>query len=149
MNPDTASLENLRDIVTPPPVSWWPLALGWWVVLTLLLIVLLWIAVRAFRSWQASAYRRAALREIATATRPGEVAEVLKRTALAAFPRSDVACLTGERWCAWLSRTGGITPTASVQQGLSSGIFSSEKELDFESLTRFASQWIKHHKRPA
>jgi hypothetical protein len=29
---DLTSLENLYDIVMPPPIPWWPLAPGWYVV---------------------------------------------------------------------------------------------------------------------
>ncbi len=33
-------LAQLRDIHTPDPVSWWPLAPGWWVLITLLILLI-------------------------------------------------------------------------------------------------------------
>ncbi|MBN8910366.1 MAG: DUF4381 family protein, partial [Rhodospirillales bacterium] len=49
--------------------------------------------------WRRNRYRRAALRELGRLPRTGNVvpalAALLKRTALAAFPRERVAALTG------------------------------------------------------
>ena len=36
-----------------------------------------------------------------------ELPLVLRTTALAAFPRGEVASLTGEAWIAWLNQNGG------------------------------------------
>lgn len=40
MNADASSLDDLRDIAVPPPVSWWPLAPGWWVVILIVASIL-------------------------------------------------------------------------------------------------------------
>ncbi|HEV7731212.1 MAG TPA: DUF4381 domain-containing protein, partial [Candidatus Binatia bacterium] len=70
--------------------------------------------VAAWRRWEADAYRRAALAECRTlrmaVSRDPDVARALpvlvKRTALAAFPRESVAGLTGAAWLAFLDATG-------------------------------------------
>ena len=80
-------------------------------------MLLFWIAWRAWRHWQAAAYRRAALAEwqqLKTQTadpRQQEAAlrhlpELMKRTALAAFPRAQVASLSAIEWLRFLDRTG-------------------------------------------
>jgi Domain of unknown function (DUF4381) len=61
--PDPTSLENLFDIVAPPPVQWWPPAPGWNVVGGMVLIVGFWGAWQGWRRWRAAAYRRVALAE--------------------------------------------------------------------------------------
>ncbi len=43
-------INQLKDIHTPDPISWWPLAPGWWI--SLLLIIA--IAVFLYRKWQQS-----------------------------------------------------------------------------------------------
>jgi len=114
---DPASLENLFDIVVPPPVPWWPPAPGWFVLGGVLLVLVFWGAWRAWRRWRAAAYRRAALaewRQLKThAADPGhreaalrQLPELVKRTALAAFPREAVASLSGTEWLRFLDRTG-------------------------------------------
>ena len=107
MNPDPASLANLRDIVTPPPVPWWPPAPGWWFLLSALGLIAVLVAVHGWRRWRADAYRRAALRELCAAESVASIAELLKRAALAASPRTQVASLTGSAWVKWLAETGG------------------------------------------
>lgn len=82
-----------------------------------MLVLAVWIAWHAWKRWRASAYRRAALAEWqrlrTQATNPGlrEVAlrhlpELVKRTALAAFPREKVASLSGMEWLQFLDCTG-------------------------------------------
>jgi hypothetical protein len=111
------SLDRLHDIVVPPPVPWWPPAPGWWVVGALALALGAIGAWRAWKAWRAAAYRRAALAELrglearsADAARREaalrEVPALVKRTALAAFPRPRVASLSGAAWLAFLDRTG-------------------------------------------
>ncbi|MHC5110526.1 MAG: DUF4381 domain-containing protein [Planctomycetota bacterium] len=113
---DPASLDLLHDIVVPPPVGWWPPAPGWYVILfttlALLLVAVIWVVVR----WRANAYRRTAIRELQTLQQdaqdkpPAEVinavASLVKRVALAAYPRAEVASLSGPEWVAWLNQHG-------------------------------------------
>ena len=40
MNGPTTSLAQLRDIHMPTLIAWWPLAIGWWVVAGLILLIL-------------------------------------------------------------------------------------------------------------
>ena len=88
MNKDAASLDNLRDIVESPPVSWWPLAPGWWVLLIALAIVTIIAVNRIWNQWKANAYRRSALKGLEMANSLAAIDGILKRTALAAYPRT-------------------------------------------------------------
>ena len=117
MTTDPASLENLFDIVIPSPVPWWPPAPGWSVVIGVVVVVALWSAWRMWRRWRAAAYRRAVLaewRRLKTqAADPARreaalrhLPALVKRTALAAFPREEVASLSGTEWLRFLDRTG-------------------------------------------
>jgi hypothetical protein len=148
MSSDPASLDNLRDIVEPAAVSWWPPAIGWWLLLGVILVVAAVFACRALRRWQADAYRRAALVELRSAGSNAEVSVILKRTALAAFPRVDVASLSGQRWCQWLGETSGIQLTDAQRQCLSAGIFA-DTDRGPDQLKEFASRWIRGHQHPS
>jgi hypothetical protein len=107
---DPGSLDRLHDIAVPPPVPWWPPAPGWYVVAALGLVLLGVAAWAAVARWRRNRYRREALAELDRLPRTGNivpaVAELLKRTALAAYPRDRVASLTGEQWLRFLNTTG-------------------------------------------
>ena len=87
-----------------------PVTLLRYVLPTSQLLLLAAGAVAAALRWRANAYRRAASRElerVEAAQEWAQLSEVLKRTALATFPRESVAGLTGTDWLAFLDRTGG------------------------------------------
>ena len=42
-------LSQLADIHLPDPVSIWPLAPGWWVLIALFIMFLIWLSYKAFR----------------------------------------------------------------------------------------------------
>jgi len=114
----SAALGQLADVALPPPVPWWPQTWGWAVLALLLLALIAWLAVRHHRRRAANRYRREALAELAAiearladgGTRTAALAALpplLKRTALAAWPRADVASLAGARWIDFLRAHGG------------------------------------------
>jgi len=113
-------LQGLHEIHLPDPVSWLPQTVGWYVGLGIVLLALGWWGYVRRRRFAADRYRRLALAELADLTRElltsGQRVQVLrrlpvlmKRTALSAFPRAEVASLTGARWLAFLDRTMGGT----------------------------------------
>ncbi|MGZ2385598.1 DUF4381 domain-containing protein [Rhizobium brockwellii] len=108
-----AALRSLHDIVVPAPVSWWPQTWGWALVAGLLAFAILLVIFRWIRRYRANTYRREALTLLEgiserlrhPATRPDaiqDLAEVLKRAALAAWPRDEVASLSGDGWVRFL-----------------------------------------------
>jgi ABC-type nickel/cobalt efflux system permease component RcnA len=144
---DTASLQNLRDIVEPPPVPWWPPAAGWWILLAVLAAGAIWLLFRVWRQWRSNAYRRAALKELRSATDLPEVAEILKRTALCAFPRTDIASLSGKAWTDWLSQTSGQDMPVPVAASLADGVFDGTHAKNPADVASFVESWIRHHRR--
>lgn len=105
----------LRDLHLPPPIGWWPLAPGWWLVIALVLIGLGWLLLQAWRKRQFHAPRRYAISALAVIEAEylehrnpvvlgRQLSELLRRAMLAYAPRHEVAGLTGESWLAWLDR---------------------------------------------
>jgi hypothetical protein len=146
-------LDQLRDVVEPPPVSMVPATWGW-AVLALLLLGAAALATWAWlRHRRVTAYRRAALAELRALTPtlergdPGALAaleRLLRRTALAAFPRAEVATLTGDAWLAFLDRTGGRF--AAFGPGLAAAPYApAPPAVDGRALLQAARHWIAHH----
>ena len=109
MNTDATSLQNLNPIVWPAPPGLWPLAPGWLLLMVIVLLFVVWIGWRSWRKWLANLYRRQALGELKAIQQNRkpitQLPLLLKRTALSAFPRTDVACLSGEPWRDFLNST--------------------------------------------
>ena len=145
MKGDPTSLDNMQDLAVPPPVPWWPPAIGWWIVFALLSIGALILLAVLWRRWRADAYRRAALLELENARTATDVAEVLKRTAMCVCPRSTVASLSGTRWLEWLSQTGNQVVPPNVAKSLTEGVFSAAGDKNLGELKQFARDWVKHH----
>ena len=98
-------IDLLEPVPEPAPISMAPQTIGWlWLGLALLIFcaLLVW---RFARHWRRNAYRRAALAELArSAPDASSLALLVRRTALAAYPRSAVASLYGDRWLRFLTR---------------------------------------------
>lgn len=108
---DPADLD-LRDIQLPPEPSWWPPAIGWWLLALLLIAGLVVFAVR-WHHYRAERVRRLALAELdalgercaSTPQRlPAELSTWLRRVALSVGARRELAGLTGQAWLAALER---------------------------------------------
>jgi hypothetical protein len=113
--------------------------------MSILAVAVFVVAFRVWRVWRANAYRRAALHELPLATTVAEIAEILKRTALVAYPRTDIAALSGSKWCQWLGETGGAQVPDQVAEALTQGVFGKRENVSIGEVSVFAADWIKHH----
>jgi hypothetical protein len=107
-------MDRLHDIEGLDPISWWPLAIGWWVFLVSMILIAgglsCFIAYRiAFkRSWKNDALQKLAYLEAnLTDTTAREtliaLSEYIRRIALRRFSRKECAGLTDEAWLKWLA----------------------------------------------
>ena len=141
MNSEPYSLSNLRDIVVPDPPPFWPPAPGVWVVLGIVTAVVLIVCWRFHAAWKRNAYRRAGLALLGGATSAHGFAVILKRVALAVFPREQVASLYGKDWVAFLNMTCSRSDFSEVRTTDPSAEASQE-------LIALAGIWIRHHRVP-
>lgn len=163
MRQDATSLDRLHDLVVPQPTSWWPPAPGWYWVLGFLLLAAIVIFVRLVLSWQRNRYRRDALSELKRkqlafddpnrrATAIAWLAELLKRTALSAWPRETVASLTGSSWLSFLDQSANTKSFSEKHGDLLEAISynpraaNSLSETETRELVRLARHWVKHHR---
>ena len=101
-------LSGLRDIHIPEEPSWWPPALGWWLVLLgCLVLVLIGKIIHKCWSLRPKQYALQELKQIyQTETSPVALARqislLLKRVALFNYPRKKVVSLTADQWIEFL-----------------------------------------------
>lgn len=98
---------GLKELPLPEPVSWLPATSGWWLLAALALAIAGGWGLRGYRAWQGQGYRRRALARLSALGSLAELPRVLRTTALAAYPREEVAALRGRAWIAWLNENGG------------------------------------------
>jgi hypothetical protein len=89
MNPDIPSIDQLKEMALPAPVSYAPQTWGWWALLALLIITLVVTAARRYWQWRRDRYRREALARLEELQQRSndlsalrELPELLKRVAL-------------------------------------------------------------------
>ena len=157
MNPDSASLQNLNDIVMPAEVAWWPLAPGWYVLVSVVLILLAYLVYRKLQQVKKNRYRVLALRELSELRQGAGTADwlqlpsLLKRAALSAWPRNDVAALSGEDWHRFLDRTAstdqfcsGAGPVLDSLAYREANYAAGDRRLD--ELIDAIEFWLKNHR---
>ena len=141
---DPADLSNLRDIVVPPEVALWPPAPGWWILLAGGIAMAAIFAGMIVARYRRNSYRRAALVALDTAD-AGDISSILKRVALAAWPRTEVASLTGAEWLAFLDRTARSNVfTQGAGRDLEGLAFGGAG--DEQAVRAAARNWIRRHR---
>jgi len=147
-------LDLTHGLVLPEPVSWMPQTIGWPVVVVWLIAVVVSIGWYSFKRWQKNRYRRDALAELASlevqakmdpAAIAGEIAALVKRTALAAFPRQRVANLHGAEWARFLCESAGND--SQIQRAADQiAVAAYRTDVDGNALVAPARRWIELHR---
>lgn len=165
-----AALEKLHDIVTPEPPSWLPQTWGWAVLTLVLIAAAIVVAIRQRRQRERNRYRTEALAELAalesrlgTDARDPEaradalraLPPLLKRVALAAWPREQVAPLTQSRWTEWLRASApeqlpeAATHLLDDLEYRSPAALAALTDDDTRACIAAARRWIETHRVPA
>jgi hypothetical protein len=143
-----AALDKLHGFYQPPPVPWTPQTLGWYIVFGILALLIVWLTIWKIHNWRQNGYRREALRELASSS-PEQLSGLLKRTALAAWPREHVASLSGDKWIDFLAESSAIpsfreNPGNRIEQiAFAPPPLSPKDEVVLRDLS---AQWIRRHR---
>jgi len=160
MNPVTATpdpLAGLRAYHLPASVSWWPPAPGWWLLAVLLLVSAAVLTGYLVHRHRGRAAARLALSELGalreqlaagqgTAVFLPALSRLLRRFALARFPRARVAGLAGDPWLSFLDLHGGNGRfSAGPGRALVEGPYRPQTELPANELADLVEEWIRHN----
>ena len=147
-------LVNLKDIHLPPPISFWPPAPGWWILVFLLISSLFFGGVWFYRRHKKRMPKTEALRilkdlQILYKNSQDELASLrnlsnlLRRTALTFYDNDEVASLQGSSWLEFLDKTG---KTKEFSQGagkvLGNEVFQQKVNTDMNALFPLVKKWI-------
>ena len=158
-------VRDFREVELPEPVGYAPQTIGWYILLALVLVLTVYLVVCFCSYRRRNRYRRVALFHLDAmeeairepSARAGllvELPALIKRTALACFPREQVADLSGNAWLEFLDRTyggkgfaegpGRLLPLLAYQP-LDETFNVPEK--DAQALISLARVWIRKHRR--
>ncbi|CAM2154393.1 DUF4381 domain-containing protein [Pararobbsia alpina] len=158
------TLKRLEELTLPEPPSYAPQTAGWIVVACIICLCAGFLAWRLLRRYRAQRYRRSALLELQRIERRlddastrvsalGDVALLLKRTAMSIVPRDRVAALSDERWIAFLRQTRGrfdarSAPLLSLASYAPPDVIAAVPPERVALLVTHARDWIRHHRAP-
>ena len=97
-------LTQLQDITTPEPISQFPMAIGWWILLTLICLIIV-VFIRQFKKYQAlRKTQKVAIKQISkNSPNLAETIRILKTAAMAYLPRNEIAALSGQQLADYLT----------------------------------------------
>lgn len=159
-----ALVKGIAEIRQPEPVSWTPATSGWMAVGAILTGIVFWLLFRFFRLWRRNAYRRLALSRLRYLEKRKVFDEtaflqalppLLKETAIAAYPGSEAASLTGGRWLGFLeNQVPGIGFADAVGRRLIEIAYQDPRKWtitarETKTLTTMVKHWICRHRTEA
>lgn len=154
-------IRGIEEIALPEPVSWLPQTIGWKFLALLLFLFAVYKFYHATKHWWRNRYRRSALQRLKELEQKAhgdysqvaaELPGLLKATALHAYPRAEVACLSGERWLAFLdTHYSGPSFRSGTGRQLLAIAYQSPTQWQLEpaqarALVDMCRQWLHRHK---
>ncbi len=152
-------LQELRDVHLPDPISLWPPAPGWWITFGLVMMgvmVFLWILRnrRRKQSCRLAMNELSAIKQHYNTHRDDQwlvqrLSAMIRRYAMATFPRSEVAGLVGISWLKFLDRSGRTNQfTEGVGHLLRSGPYQQQATVSAAELVTLVEHWIRQVSPP-
>jgi len=146
---------NFHDIITPQPISMVPKTDGYILLLILLFSFGFPLALYLRKRYLRNLYRKQAIKELSDIDwipKPQEqlqkLLDLLKRVALTAYPRVDVARLSGEEWWQFLYEKSRLEADDPMQC-YCENLYLDTSAIDADQnrrVARYVKRWIKKHK---
>jgi len=153
MNLPEQNIDGLRDIHLPDAISWWPPAIGWWILLALVIAAFIFTP-KLYRRITFSHLKKVAnntFKNIIDKYKKNnndsifiiETSQFLRQTAMSYCGREDVAQLTGEKWVQALNK---ITEQSyfndEIKQTLINAPYQKNSHIDAEKLINAIQNWL-------
>jgi len=153
MNPQIQNSMALRDIHLPDAVSWWPPAIGWWILLTVILLTIYFIP-KLYR-WLTfiplHKVTNEAFLEIKDEYRQHQdntqlvqsLSKLLRQISMTYHGREKVAHLTGEKWVGSLNTlTEKDYFSSELKNIIINAPYQKNNNIDTTELLDATQQWI-------
>ncbi len=146
--------QQLRDVHTPDAVMWWPLAIGWWVLIALVTCVIIFSLIRFIKHLKQNAYRRTATSELNqhflnwqenqnTGIYLQSANSIIKR-ACSHFNRESMS-LSGQAWINYLNTQTKVNFSSETEAALMVQLYLKAPSADINQVHREISAWLANH----
>lgn len=147
---------SLKPIIEADPVLYSFNTLGWKIVISLLIVMLIYFVHKYFQKYNKNKYRINAIKNITSLeskiTDSEFVTQImynLKQTAIESYGRKSVAFLEGENWLKFLDDKFKDANFINQNELITSAIYkkdiSSDHNLNREEFRTTSIKWIKNH----
>ncbi len=154
MQANPSLLKQLKDIHMPKAIGIWPLAPGWWIVIGIVMLILIATIYFILKRRGKITAKKLALQQLYALEEEysadtntnllSDLAILLRRAAIAYYPRSNIAKLHGEKWLAFLDETSKSKRyTQGVGRALLHGPYAASYEDDLTPIFSLVKSWIK------
>lgn len=144
---------DLKDIQLPESISWFPLAIGWWVLLTLVITAIIVgyflikkVRIRRLNKTALKMLQRINSDDCSDLTKLQLISQLLRRLVISKDKRQLVASLTGEKWLEYLDKNLPDKPfTQGVGRILLDGQYRAQSKTDIAQLIAICERWIRQY----
>lgn len=137
-------LAQLHDIQTPEPIGTFPLAIGWYLLIAIIVLLVVFLVRHIIKQKRLKKNQKQALSSLENAQTNQAIMGILKWAALAYFPRQQVAHLHSSEFFDFLNNKLPVKKQLHFQS-LSDNHFESlyqQQENDSASLKSAAHYWL-------
>ena len=112
-------LQQLKTLHLPPEPSWWPPAIGWWLLILSMIILITWIVFKVVRHYQTTRpirHGKLLIDKLYKEYQEGHISEerfahasnqIIKRVLVPGLGRQEYARLSGDEWLKALDQISG------------------------------------------
>ena len=147
---------QLQDIHLPESASFWPLALGWWILIAVIIFMAVWAITKVVKRIKQKRQQRRILAKFKALEKKlkanpsntivAEINTLLRQLAITYYPRTEIASLTGGDWLHFLDKSGG---THDFSRGAGRILIDAPyrhgelQNLNLDEFTPLIRSWIK------
>lgn len=152
-------LSQLRDIHLPPPISWWPLAPGWWILIFAGIFAFIYITRTLIQRYRSNLYRRQALKKLSLIILNSQkrnteklalIMELLKQAVGSAYQGDHFNSQNNKDFVLFLKNSCSKPCFTEFSNDLEISLYSNQtdqrdNELLLETLVDDSKTWLKNH----
>ncbi len=152
-------IPEVEGVIPPDPVSFWPPQPGWYVVMAIILVLLVWIVIKQVQKYKRNAYRRMGLAQLeqlkqqpCSTDNLQQFNNLLKAASIQAYSREKVASLSGNVWYEFLSNSCKKNPFDPEQSKLMAdgsydhSLIEATDAEHWQKLIISGQKWMKNHR---